>query len=155
MTIEFEKMKSIAFLILTIFFVFSGCKKSESTPDSDLIIKAGFACGWGSGEDSLEISKTTIKYVFYIPARSNKPVIDKSRAVSESEWKEILNNINFDDFVKLNYQSCNICVDGCDEWISIRDIKISHEIRFAKGLKIDSISKLQNKLEQLRSEFNK
>jgi hypothetical protein len=125
------------------------------TPNSDLIIKAGFMCGWGSGEDSLEISQTKIKYVYYIPAQSSIPIINKSRSVPESEWTEILNDVNLDYFVKLNYQSCNICVDGCDEWISIQDDKISHNIRFGKGLQIDTINRLQNKLAELRAEFSK
>jgi hypothetical protein len=148
-------MKPIAFLVLTLFFAFSGCKKSGMAPGSDLIIKAGFACGWGSGEDSLEISKTTVRYVYYIPAKSHEPVINKTRAVSDSEWTEILNDINLDEFVKLNYQTCNICVDGCDEWIFVQDDIISHNIRFNRGEKIDQIIKLQNKLEQLRTEFSK
>jgi hypothetical protein len=148
-------MKPCSLVFITLLFVFSGCKKSESTPDSDLIIKAGYACGWGSGQDSLVISKTTIKYAYYVPARSLTPVIKINRTVPDSEWREILNTVNLDDFVKLNFQSCNICVDGCDEWISVRDDNISHEIRFGKGLNIEPISKLQNKLAQLRTEFNK
>lgn len=148
-------MKPIAFFILTVLFCFSGCRKSELKPGSELIIKAGFACGWGSGEDSLEISKTTIRYVYYIPAKFREPVINITRPVTDSEWTEVLNDINLDDFVKLNYQSCNICVDGCDEWISIKGDQVSHEIRFAKGLNIDPIGKFQNKLAQLRAEFNK
>jgi hypothetical protein len=146
---------SVILLILITFFVLLSCKKSELAPNSDLIIKAGFMCGWGSGEDSLEISQSRIKYVYYIPSQSRVPIINKSRSVTESEWTQILNIINLDDFVKLNYQSCNICVDGCDEWISIQDDKISHNIRIGKGSRIDTISKLQNKLAELRAEFSK
>jgi len=146
---------SVKYLLLITFFVLLGCKKTELTPNSDLIIKAGFMCGWGSGEDSLEISQSEIKYVYYIPAQSRVPIINKTRSVSESEWTEILNIVNLDNFVKLNYQSCNICVDGCDEWISIEDDKISHNIRIGKGYQIDTINKLQNKLAELRAEFSK
>ena len=148
-------MKPVSFLILTAFFVFLSCKKSELTPNNDLIIKAGFVCGWGSGEDSMEISQTMIKYAYYIPAKSFTPIINKTRPVPDSEWTEILNDVNLDDFIKLNYQSCNICVDGCDEWISIQDDKIYHKITFGKGSIIDTISRLQNKIAELRTEFNK
>ncbi len=146
---------SAIFFILITIFVLLGCKKSEMTPNSDLIIKAGFMCGWGSGEDSLVISQSKIKYVYYIPAQSRVPIINKSRSVSESEWTEILNIVNLDDFVNLNYQSCNVCFDGCDEWISMEDDKISHNIRIGKGYQIDTISGLQNKLAELRAEFSK
>jgi hypothetical protein len=148
-------MKSTLILVSIVFIIFSSCKKSDSHPEADYIIKAGFACGWGSGEDSILISRTTIRYVYYIPAKSNDPVINKTRTVSESEWEGILKDFNMDDFVKLDYQSCNICVDGCDEWISIKKDQVSHEIRFSKGLNIDTISKLQTRLAQLRIEFSK
>ena len=143
------------FLILATFFVLLNCKKSPMTPNSDLIIRAGFMCGWGSGEDSLVISQTKIKYVYSIPAQSAIPIKNKSRPVSESEWAEILKDVDLDNFLKLNYQSCNICFDGCDEWITIQDDKISHNIRFGKGSQIDTISRLQNKLAELRAEFSK
>ena len=148
------RLLSLFLIFITTLFL-SNCEKTELTPTSDLTIKAGFMCGWGSGEDSLVISQTRVTYVYYIPAQSQLPVINKSRPVPESEWTEILNDINLNDFVKLNYQSCNICVDGCDEWISIQDENISHSIRFGKGQQIDTISKLQTKLAELRSEFSK
>ena len=65
-----------------------------------------------------------------------------------------MNDVNMDNFLKLNYQTCKVCSDGCDEWIFIQKDNISHGIRFGKGAKIDSISQLQVKLEQLRTEFN-
>ena len=148
-------MKSTLILVLPVFFIFSNCKKSDLSPESDYIIKAGFACGWGSGEDSVLISRTSIRYVYYVPAKSPDPVINRTRAVSDSEWKEILNDFNLQGFIKLNYQSCGICVDGCDEWISLKDDNLSHAIRFPMGFKIDSMSKFQNRLSQIRAEFSK
>jgi hypothetical protein len=66
-----------------------------------------------------------------------------------------LNDVNLNDFLKLDYHSCNVCVDGCDEWISLKNSKISHLITFGKGTEIDKISKLQDKLAELRAEFNR
>ena len=112
-------------------------------------------CGWGSGEDSLYISNTVIKYVYYVPARSMLPKIKKTRATTDNEWANILNSLDLSNFVKLDYNSCNICVDGCDEWILIQDDQMSHQIRFGLGLKIDAISDLQTMLANFRSEFNR
>ena len=145
-------MKTTTILILTIIFGFICCEKT--TDNSDLMLKAGFNCGFGSGTDSLAISKTNINYVYYVPAQSQIPLIKISRNVTDSEWTEILNDINIGDFAKLNYNSSDISMDGCDEWIYIQDDKISHEIRYSKGLKIQTISKLQAKLVQYRTEFN-
>jgi hypothetical protein len=140
-------------LFLTASIAIYGCKKSAGPPSDDVKIKAGFMCGWGSGADSLEITRSTIRYVYYVPARSNLPVVKTSRGVSESEWNEIMNDLNLDEFTRLNYNTCNICVDGCDEWISIKDGELFHSIRFGKGTQIENISGLQNKLSMIRAEF--
>jgi hypothetical protein len=152
-------MKNHLLLIILFSFCLMTCNKTEDIPtlkeDTSLVIKAGFACGWGSGEDSLIISSTMIKYVYSVPAQSQIPVINKARNTTTTEWNNILNSINFNNFLNLNYNTCNICVDGCDEWISIKNNSISHQIRFGLGFKIDSIKTLQDILSQLRSEFRK
>jgi hypothetical protein len=137
----------------------AGCEKQKeyniNREESTLKIRAGFMCGWGTGEDSLYISNSVIKYVYSIPAQSNIPKINKTRATTDDEWVNILNSLDLDNFLKLNYNSCNICVDGCDEWIKIQDDRVSHQIRFGLGAKIDSISNLQTLLAQYRSEFKR
>jgi hypothetical protein len=141
---------------LVIFFgllsLLAGCKKNEDT--SGLTIKAGFACGWGAGEDSLEISRSGIKYVYYVPSKSSSALIRTSRTIPASEWNEITEIVNMDSFARLKYNTCNICVDGCDEWIYINNGRISHSIRFTKGEEIAAIEELQKKLAELRAEFN-
>jgi hypothetical protein len=153
----------VKILIPAIFLILvclGGCENQENNSDfikeeSPLKIRAGFMCGWGAGEDSIYISSTVIKYVYYVPAQSLLPKINKARTTTEDEWSNILNSLDLNNFVKLDYNSCNICVDGCDEWIKIQDDQISHQIRFGMGSKIDSISDLQTILAQYRSEFAK
>ena len=84
-------------------------------------------CGWGAGEDSLYISNTVIKYVYSVPAQSGLPKINKTRTTTEAEWVIILNSLDLNNFVKLDYNSCNICVDGCDEWIKIQDDGVKNQ----------------------------
>jgi hypothetical protein len=151
-----KKLLPAIFLILTCL---GGCDKSEkpniNSEESSLKIRAGYMCGWGAGEDSLYISSIVIKYVYSVPAQASFPKINKTRPTTAAEWTNILNSLDLNTFVKLDYNSCNICVDGCDEWIKIQDDQISHQIRFGMGLKIDSISDLQIILAQIRSEFNR
>jgi hypothetical protein len=150
-------MKNNLILIFIFSFCLIACNKTElsraKSENTSMVIKAGFMCGWGSGEDSLIITSTIIKYVYSVPAKSQIPEINKERQTSTSEWNNILSSINFDNFLNLNYNTCNICVDGCDEWISIKTDSMSHQIRFGLGRKIDSIKPLQDILSQLRSEF--
>jgi hypothetical protein len=139
------------FLILLLTSVIS-CRKDDYT---GLTIDAGFACGWGSGQDSLVITRSEIRYVYYIPAKSREPVKMASRGTSASEWSEIKEAVDYSEFMKLNYNTCNLCVDGCDEWISLHDDDIDHSIRFTKGQVIESINRLQEILARIRAEFAK
>jgi hypothetical protein len=146
-------MKNLVLLFLAVLLSLGSCKKSDDK--TDLIINAGFMCGWGSGEDSINISESAIDYVYYVPRESALPQTRASRNLTESEWSEILNSFNTDDFMELEYNTCNICVDGCDEWISIKNDRVYHKIRFTKGQQIETIKGLQDKLSQLREEFGK
>jgi hypothetical protein len=143
-----------AFLICLsgLFSLFTGCEKNSDT--SGLSINAGYACGWGAGQDSIEISRYIIKYVYYVPSQSSLPLIRTSRSVTESEWNEITDSFNLEAFNRLKYNECNICVDGCDEWISVKNIQMTHSIRYSKGLVIADVSRLQKILADFRSEFN-
>jgi hypothetical protein len=145
-------LKTAIILLVVLFSLFAGCKKDEDT--RGLTIRAGFACGWGTGEDSLEISRSAIKYVYYVPSKSSSALIRTTRSVTASEWNEITEIVNMDSFATLNFNTCNICVDGCDEWIYINNGRISHSIRFTKGQEIATITELQKKLAELRAEFN-
>jgi hypothetical protein len=144
---------SASLLIFTVLSVFQSCIKNQTVSNSELNITAGFVCGWGSGMDSMTISRDSITYKYWVPATSPDPVINKSRPVSESEWKQILSQVNLTEFLDLDYHSCNVCVDGCDESISIQEDNISHKITYGKGLEIKAISGLQAKLAELRLEF--
>jgi hypothetical protein len=152
-------MKISIFLIILLSVCLISCKKPDNISlnkeNSPMVIKAGFACGWGSGEDSLIISSTTIKYVYSVPAKSHVPEINQTRFTTSTDWKNITNAINISNFLKLNYNTGYIAVDGCDEWISIKNDSVSHQIRFGLGFKIDSIKPLQDLLSQFRSEFRR
>jgi hypothetical protein len=147
-------MKNLLLFIVTVLIALASCKKAEDDK-ADLVIQAGFMCGWGAGEDSINISETNIEYVYYVPRESALPKMRASRNLTESEWLEIINSFNTDDFTELEYNTCNICVDGCDEWISIKNDKLYHKIRFTKDQQIDAIKGLQDKLSMLREEFGK
>jgi hypothetical protein len=155
------KIQNMRYLVVLFIFFLSlpfTCAKHDNDPvieaTGGMKIVSGFACGWGSGEDSLIITSSEVRYYYYVPATSPDPKIIKSRAISEQEWNEIQNAVDFDSFLKLSYNSCNICVDGCDEWIIIASGNITHQIRYGKGTQISEVSKLQEILAGFRSEFS-
>jgi len=150
-------MKYILFCIAFLLSVPFTCNRQEpeaGVSDSETKITAGYVCGWGSGEDSLVITSGKVSYRFFVPASSSKPSVTVSRSLTAAEQEEIRNAVDFPTFSQLEYNSCNVCVDGCDEWIIIKYLRSTHEIRYSKGQQINSISQLQSILLNFRKEFN-
>ena len=131
------------------------CCREDAVQKDDLVIQAGFVCGWGSGTDSIQITPMAVHYRYFVPRESNQPKIDKTRALVKGEWEELVRVVNQQEFNRLNYNSCNVCFDGCDEWIEMKNGDSEHKITFPKGQSIESIGKLQDKLALYRSEFFK
>jgi hypothetical protein len=148
-------MKNVGLVFLLGVWMMS-CKNSTPDPlnESNFKIKAGYICGWGAGIDTLEIANQTVRYVYYVPRKSAKAQILKTRKLTDQEWTELKNSVNWSQFIRLNYKTCNVCFDGCDEWIALQNGDFSHQITFSKGLKIDTINTLQAKIAQLKSELS-
>ncbi|MGE5395503.1 MAG: hypothetical protein ACM3P1_12235 [Candidatus Saccharibacteria bacterium] len=125
-------MKRILLLIIIATFVFA-CQQeqvvSEKNP-TDLIIKTGIICGWCSRNDTLSIIGNSVRYVNYTQCNNSKPASVKTREIASSELDSLLMMLDFDEFKKIELNTCNVCFDGCDSWIEIRQRAESHYIRF-------------------------
>ena len=143
------------FLILFCSVLIYACKRGEADTslNSNLVIQSGFVCGWGAGTDSLKISQYEVTYTLYKPRLSQQPQFRKSRSITKKEWLEICKYFKVDEFAKLTYNTCNVCFDGCDEWIAIKSDQNDHKITFNKGMQIDTISQLQQKIWALKTEL--
>jgi hypothetical protein len=144
-------------LILLSLIVLFSCEKAGHEivkADGDVILEAGYACGWGAGEDSLVITQTQVKYLYYVPQKSSHAVIETTRAITSSELTEIKNAIDMPTFNNLDFNTCNICFDGCDEWITLYEGDVSHKIRYSYGQQIESIAKLQGIIARIKAEFH-
>jgi len=149
------KMKILRVLTIALFSVFSFCSCEKENHENGLKIEAGFVCGFGSGTDSIRISNSKINYVYYVPGNSPKAIIDTSMVISKSQWADMTKGIELKEFWLLDYNSCGLCVDGCDERIEIQNNGNSHAIRFPMGLEIDSIGHIQAILRYVRQSLNK
>jgi hypothetical protein len=87
-------MKNRLLLIILFSFCLITCNKKEDNPkikeDTSLVIKAGFICGWGSGQDSLIISGTMIKYFYSVPANTQIPEVNKARPTTPGSLLRII-----------------------------------------------------------------
>jgi hypothetical protein len=135
-------MKTLVWFGIAVLTILS-CNKetndlpiSEFSADTGLIIKYGTYSGWCAGDDSLILSKNNLFYFKYSPCDINKNTIEYG-LISPEDKEELVNALDFEEFNKIELNSCNVCVDGTDYWISVKDGLYNHKIRYGYG---DSLS---------------
>lgn len=141
-------------LILSILIILCfGAACEDDTNDSrKLIIMTGKLCGWCSGIDSLAISSLKSVYEFTgACGEPNKSIIESTRV---ERWRDLRTSLNWNDFKKVNVNTCALCADGCDTWIRIQNGAESHYIRFTESSpETEPISIFVEKLKVLHEEF--
>ncbi|QGY43797.1 hypothetical protein GM418_09030 [Maribellus comscasis] len=145
------------FLIMLIPLLFTFCSKSDDEfgEHGSITIEFGSVCGWCVGEEKIIVSSVKTDYYKNIPCGENKGTINKTDAITSDEWEEIFSSFDYNDFLELEYDECNVCADGCDEFIIIIKNESSHEIRYTPSKEIEGLEELRqllnNKLEELKN----
>jgi hypothetical protein len=130
------------------------CDDDEDAP-VDIVIKTGQECGWCAGRDSLTITKFNSSYAFDSPCPG---IEDKERNAdtNPTEWNELLATLDWDDFNQVQVNTCAVCADGCDAWISVEKNRKTHRIRFTESsTEIEPIRPFVEKLDSLIEAFRK
>jgi len=149
-------MRIILFLIAFVFVTWS-CSESQEyeLESSDLVIKTGTVCGWCAKNDTLIISGKSYRYVNYIECSTTNPSVKKTGQLETAESEILVSKLNFQEFKKLDLNSCNVCVDGCDDWISIKNGAETHTIRFSRNdPKLQYIKSFVDQLNELKSRYS-
>jgi hypothetical protein len=121
-------------LILLILLCFSCSEKSQDDlAKSDILIQTGTICGWCTLNDTLTINGSIVSYVNYNNCAASVPSVEKSGKLEPTELKNLLDELDITEFNKLDLNSCNICFDGCDDWITLKDGTNTHTIRFSRN----------------------
>jgi len=123
-------------LIGVVFIVAFACtydSLDDKSSDSDLIIKTGTICGWCSVNDTLTITRNSVRYVNYANCSTSKPSVEKMGELNAAEFDALLAKLDFAELKKLDLNSCNVCFDGCDDWIYFRNGSEDHYIRFTRN----------------------
>lgn len=149
-------MSKVLFPIVLTFVVLSCAESKEfQLEKSDLVIKAGTVCGWCAKNDTLIISGKTYKYVNYIQCSTTNPAVKKTGEIETSELEALTAKIDFAEFKKLELNSCNVCVDGCDDWITIKSGSETHTIRFSRDEpKLQPVKAFVDELNALKSRYS-
>ena len=129
------------------------CDHEETARKDDFTIEFGTVCGWCAGEELIKVSQTGVIYIRTIPCGENEGITQKERSISATDWDEINSSFDYSFFKTLEYKECNICFDGCDEFIRIAEIDNTKEIRYSPERQIDGLNDLKSLLNDLLDEM--
>lgn len=148
MRIPFFQFCSVLILLSCV-----SCTEGDNVTNQDIQIEFGIECGWCGGKKFIVINQSEIAYQRIIPCGEMEGTYKSKRALSTNEWLEIERNLDYEVFKSLNYNSCNVCADGCDEIIRITEKEIVHEIRYTPSQDIKGLEELTIILKRLIEEF--
>ncbi len=77
--------------------------------------------------------------------------------IEKSEWDKLTASIDYEEFDNLQLNTCNVCLDGCDKWITIRNGSYSHKIRFGyqDSVALQPVIYLVQKLDSIRQIYRR
>ena len=149
-------LRKFLFIITVIAFTLSCTYDSleDKSNDSDLIIKTGTVCGWCTVNDTLTITRNSVRYVNYANCSTNKPSVEKMGELKETELDALLAKLDFAELKKLDLNSCNVCFDGCDDWIYFSNGTENHYIRFSRNdPKLQMIQTFVDQLNAIKTQY--
>ena len=121
--------------------------------DESYKIEFGFNCGWCAGSQFINLVDGRIRYDGDIPCGEDKGRTVKVDEFASEQWDRLISSYNHDTFLQLEYNQCNVCVDGCDEIIRITKNDITHELSYNPGDTIPGVEELQEKLRMLMLDY--
>jgi len=143
--------------ILVLILICSSCtdKTYDENTNSDIVIKTGTVCGWCTINDTLTISGHNLRYVNYVNCNTSKASIEKSGELTSSEFGTLLNLLDYNELKKLDLNSCNVCVDGCDDWIFYKNGLQTHYLHFGTNdPKLQPIRAFLDRLNSIKSQYS-
>ena len=144
-------------LIGVVFIVAFACtydSVDDKSNDSDLIIKTGTICGWCTVNDTLTITRNSVRYVNYANCSTNKPSVEKMGELNAVELDALLAKLDLAELKKLDLNSCNVCFDGCDDWIYFSNGAENHYIRFTRNdPKLQPIQAFVDQLNAIKAQY--
>lgn len=151
---RFNMYRKYLFAIVIIFAVFS-CSYDTLDGNANLVIKNGTVCGWCSMNDTLTISETYVEYVDYKNCSTTNPAVSKTGELTATELNDLLGKLDFEQLKKLELNSCNVCADGCDDWISYKKGSQTHTIRFSRNdPRLQPIKAFVDQLNVIKSRYS-
>ncbi len=153
---EYSNVRTIIF-ICSVFLSFSCTYNSVEDTDNEkeFRIITGTICGWCTVNDTLVIQGKSVRYVNYTNCSKGKPTIQKTGELKQADIDLLISLLDFDEIRKIELNSCNVCFDGCDDWIRIEKGTDSHYIRFSREeSKLKSIQNFVDQLNLIKAQYS-
>lgn len=150
-------MFKITLFAISVIFMAFACQEDKLVPEksqSDVVIRIGTICGWCSRDDTLTISGNSVRYVNFAECNNITPAVEKNGQLATSELESLLAKLDFNELKKLDLNSCNVCFDGCDDWLYFDNGSESHYIRFTSNdPKLQPIKKFIDQLNAVKTQY--
>lgn len=144
----------ITVFTLSVLLTLSCSKNHDSEINDSTQIEFGTVCGWCKGSGFITILKDTIEYSPNT-CGGNQGFNKTSQSFANHKWEELVACFDYNYFITLDYNVCNVCADGCDEIIRITKNNKVHEIRYNPAENIEGLEILQKKLREYLADFYK
>lgn len=141
------------FLVASMLFLLWAISCDKDNETSGLTIVEGSVCGWCGGSDSVIITEYRINYRRMHSCDHH--AYSKVCHIEKSEWDKLTASLDFDKFENIHLNTCNFCVDGCDQWITIRNGSYYHRIRFGSqdSAALQPVRPLVHALDSIRENY--
>lgn len=138
----------LAFATAAIITFLTACNKNTHSISADeLSISQSTICGWCTGGDSLTVTKSNSYYSYYTTCDQGKATKATSKTDAE-DWKALIALLDLEKFKKIDLNVCNVCADGCDVRVTIKQNNYNHSISYG-GLNNPEIAEIKPFLEKL------
>jgi len=150
----------ISFLLLA-GIVFFACSCTYNSVENNVNEKAfriitGTICGWCTVNDTLVIQGKSVRYVNYTNCSTGKPTKEKTGELTQAEVDLLISLLDFEEIRKIDINTCNVCVDDCDDWIQVEKGSEFHYIRYGKSdSKLKTIQPFIDRLNVIKSQYSK
>jgi hypothetical protein len=145
-------MRTIFYVVSILFVVLVSCSHPEDEVPA-FEIKFGSECGWCAGQEYLFVTESEVRYERHIPCGDTKGTTLATKKLSTSEWEIIRESFDYDLFLTLEYNECNVCVDGCDEIMEITQNIQTHTLRYSITDEIEGMDDLREILQEYLEGF--
>ncbi len=148
---------SIPALIISLILAATSCQqKSAALSNGDATISISTVCGWCTGGDSLVIDANRSVYR-YSSSCDLANATETTNVTDKKQWNELMSLLSKEQFKKININLCNVCADGCDVRVTVKDKNDIHSISYGSSSNeaVVTIRPFLEKLEAISAAYKK